>query len=256
MKIFVISLLEDLERRRSIDGQLGRLQLPYETLPAVRGADLSPEEKRRHYDEKWFVRYQGRPAMPGELGCALSHLMAYRLVLERALPHALILEDDAWLNPNLPQLLQAIERDYLATDRSVCLLTWASAGSHRSRSPLWASYDVADLKSAMCAHGYVVSNSAARVLVETLYPVRHLADCWDWLRRHRIVNIRAIFPPCITADLSYETRTTGELGQVLAQRSRLRRLGHKVHRAFWRVADHLLATAARVGAISSKSHSR
>jgi glycosyl transferase family 25 len=117
--IFVINLPEDADRRRAIEGQLGRLGLSYEVLPAIKGAQLTPNERRRQYDEKWFVRNEGRPALPGELGCALSHLAAYRLVVARKIPYALILEDDAWLNPNLPQLLQAIEKKYHADGKEV-----------------------------------------------------------------------------------------------------------------------------------------
>ena len=147
--IFVINLPEDKERRHAIEGQLGRLGLSYEVLPAIRGAQLTPDERRRQYDEKWFVRNEGRPALPGELGCALSHLAAYRLVVERKIPYALILEDDAWLNPNLPQLLQAIEKKYLPTEKNVFLLTWISAMSGRNHGELWSSYHVAEMKSCV-----------------------------------------------------------------------------------------------------------
>jgi glycosyl transferase family 25 len=112
------------------------------------------------------------------LGCALSHIAIYRLVKERNLSHALILEDDAWLNPNLPQLLKAIAEKYPQEKRRVLLLTSCGAISLRKWEFLWSSYQINKVKSAACTHGYVVTNAAADVLIEALYPVRHVADCW------------------------------------------------------------------------------
>ena len=247
MQIFVINLPEDADRRRAVEGQLRNLCLPHEVLPAVKGKLLSSEDRRNNYDELRFVRNEGRPALPGELGCALSHIEAYRLVVKRKLPYALILEDDACLNPNVPQLLKAIEGEYPPSVENVFLLTWFNALSSRKLGALWSSYHVADVKSAFCTHGYVVSNAAAEALVKALHPVRHLADCWNWLRRHRVVRVLAVVPTCITADLSYATRTSGGLADAVAGRSRAGFLRHKLHRVFWRLVDHGSAVISRLG---------
>ena len=250
MHIFVINLPEDTERQRAIDIQLRGLGLAYELFPAIRGKLLTPAEKAQHYNETWFVRNEGRPALPGELGCALSHIAVYRLIRERNISHALILEDDAWLNPNLPQLLQAIEQRYPPSQKNVFLLTWFSAISTRKFDTLWASYHLADIKSALCTHGYVISNAAADALIKALYPVRHVADCWGWLQRHGIVRIRAVFPTCITADMAFETRTTSELSTASDQRPLSKRLARKIYRGFWWMFDRMLATLHRTGKFS------
>lgn len=108
MHIFIINLKEDYERRKAIEAQLDHLGLAYEIFSAVRGRDLSPEERASSLDETGHLRNEGRLPTPGELGCALSHIGIYRLIQERGISHALVLEDDAWLNPNLPQLLAAV----------------------------------------------------------------------------------------------------------------------------------------------------
>ena len=56
MKIFVINLPEDVDRKNSIERQLQKLGLSYEIFPAIRGKLLSNQEKALYYDEKWFVR--------------------------------------------------------------------------------------------------------------------------------------------------------------------------------------------------------
>lgn len=250
MHIFVINLPEDLVRRAVIEKQLNELGLTYELFPAIRGKLLSPAEKAQHYDETWYIRHVGRPALPGELGCALSHIAIYRLILERNIPHALILEDDAWLNPNLPQLLQAIEQKYQPGQKNIFLLTWFSAISQKKFETLWSSYHLADIKSASCTHGYVVSNAAADTLIKTLYPVQHVADCWGWLRRHGIVHIRAVFPTCITANLALVSETTAELRGISVQRQPLKQVARKIYRGFWLLFDHMQSLIHRVGKFS------
>ena len=250
MQIFVINLPEDADRRRAIEDQLRNLGLPHEVLPAVKGKLLSSEDRRNNYDELRFVRNEGRPALPGELGCALSHIEAYRLVVKRKLPYALILEDDACLNPNVPQLLKAIEAQNSPSVENVYLLTWFNALGSRKLGILWSSYRVADVKSAFCTHGYVVSNAAAQALLRALCPVRHLADCWNWLRRHRVVRVLAVVPTCITTDLSYGTRTAVGLAEAVAGRLLFGRLRHKLHRVFWRLIDHGSAVISRLGKAS------
>lgn len=249
MFVIVVNLPEDVERRQAIERQLRSLELAFELLPAINGRLLSSAEKHSQYDERQFVRSEGRPALPGELGCALSHIAAYRLIVERQIPLALILEDDAWLNPNVPQLLEAIEGRYRPEDRNVFLLTWVAAASKKKKGEfLWSTYYVTDAKSAWCTHGYVVSRAAAEALIEALCPVRHLADCWNWLRRHRVVNVLAVVPTCITLDLSFGTLTSKGLAETKVKRALAGYLMHKFRRAYWRLVDHASAAIRRAGA--------
>ena len=245
MHIFIINLPEDILRQARIEEQLRSLGLSYELFPAIRGRDLSTLDKSQHYDETWFVRNEGRPALPGEIGCALSHIGVYRLIKERDIPHALILEDDAWLNPNMPQLLQAIEQKYQPEEKDIFLLTWFRSISMRKFETLWASYHLAEIKSAFCTHGYVVSNAAAGALIRALYPVKHVADCWGWLRRHGIVRIRAVFPTCITANVAYESGTTAELAAISNRRPAIEGMAHKAYRGYWLLCDCALAAVRR-----------
>jgi glycosyl transferase family 25 len=246
MYIFVINLPEEGFRRAAIEKQLHLFNMDFEIFPAVKGKNISVEEKSRHYNDKWFTRYEGRSATLGELGCALSHIEIYKKIKEKNISHALILEDDAWLNPNLPELLNAIDKKYSSEQKNVFLFTWFSAISQLNIQTLWSNYHVAKVKVAYCAHGYVVSNAAAGALINVLYPVCHVADCWGWLRRHQIVNIFAVFPTCITADLSYETGTTAEL-KLMVKKPLTEIISHKCYRGFWTAYDHLRALKNYLG---------
>ena len=246
MKIFVINLPEDTDRLKAIENQLQTLGLSYDVFTAIRGSSLSSAEISESYDEKWFVRNEGRAAALGELGCAMSHIAIYRIILERKIPHALVLEDDAWLNPNLPQLLEYIAKKFKADQKNVFLLTWYKAISRSGIERIWSSYHLAPIESAYCTHGYVLSYAAAAAMCKELAPVRHVADCWIWLRRHRVVNIRAIFPTCITADLSYKSGVSLEIKQNPLRHSFYIMRMHKIYRAFWLAYDHTFAFLKRI----------
>jgi glycosyl transferase family 25 len=246
MHIFVINLPEATARREAIERQLRGLGLEYEIFPAVRGKSLIPEEKARHYDERKFIRNWGRPIGAGELGCSLSHIGVYRLIRERNIPHALVLEDDAWLSPNLPDILKATEQKIGSEENKLFLLTWTTNISTRATQKFCGAYRTAKVLSAQCTHGYVLTNAAARSMEKALYPVRQLADPWGWISLHRIVNLLAVYPPCITADLSHESQIAPELTMRSSKRPAIRRLAHKAYRAWWLAVDHAQALIHRV----------
>lgn len=246
MQIFVINMPEDTERLRSIDRQLKSLGLEYERFPAVVGKDLSVGERSQHLNDKWFYKNEGRHALRGDLGVALSHLGVYREIVDRRLTHALILEDDAWLNPNLPELLQAISEKRSQDKKEMILLTWFKSIHLRKSTRFWAYYHLAHVKSAFGGHGYVISQAGAKTLIDRLYPVRHVVDCWNWLIRHRVLDVMVIFPTCITVDMSYEVRTTPNLDISYKQRPWPQKFGRKAYRAFWNYCDLVTAWVSRL----------
>ena len=244
MHIFVINLPENSARREAMGRQLQSLNLAYEILPAVRGKSLTAEERRRNYDEDRCIRTVGHSLSAGVLGCSLSHIAFYRKVVESDISHALVLEDDAWLNPNLPQLLDAIEKQFSADQTTTILLSWTNAVTNPYRR-LWAGYGLRPVRSAVCTHAYVVTHAAAKALLKALYPVHNVADCWDWLIKHGIAEIQAVIPPCITTDLAYDSDITPEMQKMIGAWSLRYRLLRKIKRAWWKSVDEVAAVGHR-----------
>lgn len=84
--VFYINLDRDRARRVSIEGSLKRAGIHAERIAAIDGRSL-PE---------WAAPYFPPSKLrPGEIGCYASHLLTMQTVLERGLPYALVLEDDA-----------------------------------------------------------------------------------------------------------------------------------------------------------------
>jgi glycosyl transferase, family 25 len=100
--VFYINRDIDTERRRRIDAQLSALFIRYTRVAAVNGRELPSDLKR-------FFPFDTR-LTPGELGCYASHLKVARLVLQRDLPCALVLEDDALLAPDFDARLDELVR--------------------------------------------------------------------------------------------------------------------------------------------------
>jgi len=231
--------------------QLVRFGIDYEVVVGVDGNALSDDEIGKSYNALAFSRRNGRQATRGEIGCALGHQKAYRRIAEENLSHALILEDDAWLNPNLPAAMEELERTIPPDEPVVVLLTWAIQTPTGRSKPLSMSYRIADAPKASCAHGYVITQAAATNLARELYPVSHVADAWGWMRKHGYVRVCNVYPPLITNDLSQETQVAPQLAGR-KNRPFIHLLRRRAGRAYWFILDEIGAIVTRLTSVLKK----
>lgn len=98
MEALVINLATAHERMNAMKQQLARLQISYERLEATT-AEAAAKTGTSAYWNTWE-----RPLKDTEKACLMSHMAAWRVVLEVSKP-LLILEDDAILSNVLPELL-------------------------------------------------------------------------------------------------------------------------------------------------------
>lgn len=82
--------------------QLDGFGLDWEFLDAVIGKDLNPHPPE--YDEKMRLRLYGYPMSPGEMGCFMSHRLAWLRCSALQQP-CLILEDDTEIQPSFARVL-------------------------------------------------------------------------------------------------------------------------------------------------------
>src|SRR5689334_15482310 len=96
LQALVINLPQAEGRRRLMQAQLEQPGMPkYAFVPGVDGRALPDAEVAKVYDLEKTKSDFGRALTRGELGCALGHVAAYREIVARALPVALVFEDDA-----------------------------------------------------------------------------------------------------------------------------------------------------------------
>ena len=108
MRLIVINLDHDTDRRARVERRLAELGLRWERLSAVDGRRLDPCHE--HLIDHDTNAARGLEFSPGAIGCWLSHRRAQRMVAEGVEPMALILEDDIAIADDLPNVLERIER--------------------------------------------------------------------------------------------------------------------------------------------------
>ncbi len=220
-------------------GQCQRLRLAFDWMVAVDGRTLDREDLTRHYRPTRARRTQCRELSSSEIGCALSHIAIYRRMVADRIPCALVLEDDAVLPDGLPAVVAALERLPCMSRPTVVLLS-PSSGARQPATPLAADYALASFRSGFYTHAYVVSLAGARALLRTLYPVGDVADCWNRLSRHRVVDVYTVQPCVVTQDqVRFFGATTGEVRALRASMGWLERCTFKARRVFWRLYDLL-----------------
>ena len=168
-QVFVISLKSSTDRRARIQGELEALGFAFRF---VDGIDLRDTDIRNHpdYDGARRRMYFGRDLEPGELGCLLSHREVYRRIVDEEIPCALVLEDDARLEADLPQVLISIINSKIEWDM-IRFLDKKKVYRKKCRhiGMLDAKHELARLPTnSGGAYGYLLTRRAAARLLDLM----------------------------------------------------------------------------------------
>ena len=193
LPVFVVSLKSDSVRRKHIREQLEKLHFEFEFFDAFIGKDYA--DNPAYYNEKKALKAEGRKLRAGEVGCALSHNAVYRLIVERELPYALILEDDAVLSADLPEVLDVL-LPYLQGPR-IIQLERCDIYKKSGIIPLVKGYSMVSprfIKEGSIAQtaGYLISFEAALAIRHINFPVYFPAD--NWWHYMKTVSFSALIP--------------------------------------------------------------
>ncbi|WP_439552846.1 glycosyltransferase family 25 protein [Falsiroseomonas sp.] len=177
--IYVISLARAVARRREITAHLNQLGLRFELVDAVDGARIPAEERRA-------MQVPGRDLRPGNLGCYLSHIEVYRRMEAGQAPVALVLEDDALLDPRIVPLLR---RGVPRLDCDYCLLDCHPANpqghvyyDRRDGVTLGAGFTAFTVHAAPTGtHAYLVTREAAALRRRHAFPIQQVLDLYRGL---------------------------------------------------------------------------
>ena len=105
IKIFVISLKNAIERRKSISNQMQKLGIDFEFFDAVDGRELTQGYVDSVFDKE-TAEIQWKPMNRGEIGCSLSHMSIYEKMINENIQNAIVLEDDAVLNDDFMSTIE------------------------------------------------------------------------------------------------------------------------------------------------------
>lgn len=171
MKIFVINMKKDTDRRVHMQTLLDGLSLSYSFIDAVVGRDV-PETTLRQ-----FTHHSTMTLSRPEYGCLLSHVEYWKHICDESLPHALVLEDDVHLSPGFETVVQniAVDPDIVGVYRLETFLASVNASAHPvQRIGAYRVYEIFTHHGGTA--GYVVNRKTAAFLLQNYHDIRNAID--------------------------------------------------------------------------------
>lgn len=169
----VISLNTESGRARMKDMgvHLDTLGLQYEVIRGVHGKMLTMDERRAIATPvcaQWCTA--------STIGCAASHVLAWRDAVASGRPYTLILEDDTELDRDTPHILARL-LPRIPKDADVVLLgCYLCATNPRSPVVDASAIGVKRIRQFSGTHAYIVTQKGARVLLEYATPIKYHID--------------------------------------------------------------------------------
>jgi glycosyl transferase family 25 len=193
MKIFVITLKESTDRQENIKLQFQNINCPFEFFYGINGKELTAKELSLYYDDVKAKKQCGRSLALGEIGCALSHRLVYKKIVEEDIDRAIILEDDSILKEKFSLVTSLLSN--IKINKFIIKLDLYDdmrgfvLPCHQI--PVNNEYKILHSTTVGFASGYYIDKLAAKAMVGLTEKIFVLADSWDVFRnsiRLRILN--------------------------------------------------------------------
>lgn len=190
--ILVINPKNFIERRQSIERQLQPLGLPYEFIHSYDAGDWDATVTSRYFKSSLLS--------PGQQSCALKHLEALRLIVERDWQRALVLEDDALLVSQFASGLDSALRESSRFDPPYVLFIGSGGNQYISRRLRVPGQHLYKSDKGRLGEAYVLGSQAASLRIEWIerrgisLPIDNLFERID---RERGVAMYWLEPPIV-----------------------------------------------------------
>lgn len=170
---FCISLMSHPHRWEKMQRRFQTIDLSATRIPAARG---NTEDIRDN-----FYEYLNG----GQRGCAQSHINVWRHILEKQLPYALVLEDDACFDKNWRQKL-AVFREQIDD------LDWDALFLNVSE-PIQPTHVWQPVQEQYLTGGYIISQKGARKVLD-LFEGYYGSSDWMTTRLQTMGHSYSYFP--------------------------------------------------------------
>lgn len=203
MKTYALSLKRVSQRYNYINEHLKKLGVEYELIEGVDGMLLTDEQLNKECDME-AVNAKREWLSNGMLACAMSHYNIYQKIVNENIPCAFIVEDDASLPDNILELLDLIEPHLHKNE--VLMLYYISFNTC-----LLSTKDAVDIGNGyslnfplnphqpICTGAYIVTQDAARTLVNFLKPFRVAPDSFGYMfDGGAFETFRLLYPQVVT----------------------------------------------------------
>lgn len=236
-KVFVINLARSNERLANIKAQLDAINVPFERIDAVDGAQLTDQDIEQIAPKSIIENHYFRPLGKGEIACALSHKKAWQQIIDDDLDFAIILEDDLELLENFSKTIELLASVPTSYWEFIKLFPLRKAG----KSNIAQSVDLDDHtliryhKFPLSCVAQAVTKQAAIKMVSNLQTIKEPID--SQLKAWWELDILpfGLTPYCVTTNLAGKSdiNPTGELEKL--QQNKWIKFKTKVFRGFGRM---------------------
>lgn len=191
--VYIVNLPSSVVRREYMEGLLAAYPFLDKTfIPAVNGRQMTEEQRKDAFDYDAAMKHYGRSLNEGEVGCALSHRLCYKALLDSDEPFAMILEDDV-----------SVIRDWntLPWEDIARTLNVSQPRALFLSGDYWrlSSKGITKVFDAVGAYAYIVNRAAAQAILSVQKPFV-VAD--DWLAYKRLgIKLYALYPYAADANL-------------------------------------------------------
>jgi len=211
MKIFVISLPDDKDRREYISAQFLKSSIPFSFFDAIDGSNEN-NPVLKHHDPVMRSWLRGKPESKGAIGCYASHYLLWEKCIELG-ENILIVEDDVFLGPSFTKLWTAGDFERLLNKYGYLRLEPQKGKSIHVAQLVNASI-VKYYKNENDATAYGVSPDAAQKLVA--HSEVWIAAVDNYIGQFYLHGVEAygLSPSCMSKSDEFETNIQVEKNSV------------------------------------------
>ena len=193
--VYVISLKSATDRRENIKSQLDKMKISYKFVDAIDKKDLTYETLKKA-NISGIEKRLGRPFVPGEFACHLSHIKACHLVEKSKEGVGIIVEDDVIFDEKFKKIctnyvsIEKLPEDY------ICMLGMPGESYKKTvMNSLFRRYYVGDViirktigstkyfcSSACC---YLIKSNVAANFIRLAAQTPFLADEWKYTKEKK-----------------------------------------------------------------------
>ncbi|MBE8736251.1 glycosyltransferase family 25 protein [Aeromonas veronii] len=215
--VFIISLTRSADRRAMVERQMSHLGIDFEFFDAVDGKSL-PSDRLAKVDFNLARETCGHDLSLGEVGCAMSHINIYEVMVERNIPRCVILEDDIYVHMHF----KAIVNEVINKNSSDIVFLHHGKAKHL---PIYSSlpegYRLAKYltpsknsqRGIISTGGYILTLAGAHKLLKIAYPIRMPADYLTGRLQWNKLSAAGVEPCCLDVGLFQSTIDDRNYGQ-------------------------------------------
>lgn len=178
--VFVISLARSHDRRAFIEKHMSSRAVDFVFFDAVDGKKLS-EDELKNVDFPMARQFCGHDLSLGEVGCAMSHIRIYEMMVAKNIERCVVLEDDIYLHSHFKSIvskaMSACQSDIIFLHHGkVKSWPWMKKMPEGYRLAKYISPSRNSKRGIISTAGYILTLSGAKKLLSKAYPIRMPSD--------------------------------------------------------------------------------